>query len=141
MNFDLYSSLRRAGLVAAAVCAACVGTTALAEPKAMDNSEMSDVVGGDGVSIIADINVHISRVSRDFNGGDIHEQQHEKSSRSVILATWDDVPHLDERAKEMLFASYMPFQRDARTKGIPALGSGAIYSVPESYENESGWIR
>ncbi|MBK7006528.1 MAG: hypothetical protein IPH37_16515 [Burkholderiales bacterium] len=69
MNFDLYSSLRRAGLVAAAVCAACVGTTALAEPKAMDNSEMSDVVGGDGVSIIADINVHISRVSRDFNDG------------------------------------------------------------------------
>jgi hypothetical protein len=65
-------------------------------------------------------------------GGDIHEQQDEKSSRSVILATWDDVPHLDERAKEMLFASYMPFQRDARTKGIPALGSGAIYPVPES---------
>ena len=50
----------------------------------------------------------------------------------MILATWDDVPHLDERAKEMLFASYMPFQRDARTKGIPALGSGAIYPVPES---------
>jgi hypothetical protein len=48
------------------------------------------------------------------------------------MATWDDVPHLDERVKEMLFASYMPFQRDARTKGIPALGSGAIYPVPES---------
>ena len=42
-------------------------------------------------------------------GGDIHEQQDEKSSGSVILATWDDVPHLDERAKEMLFASYIPF--------------------------------
>jgi len=65
-------------------------------------------------------------------GGDIKDCTDEASSRFVIMATWDDVPHLDERVKEMLFASYMPFQRDARTKGIPALGSGAIYPVPES---------
>jgi phage terminase large subunit-like protein len=65
-------------------------------------------------------------------GGDIAERVDEVSSRFVILATWDDVPHLDERTKEMLFASYMPFQRDARTRGVPALGSGAIYPVPES---------
>jgi len=65
-------------------------------------------------------------------GGDIAERIDEVSSRFVILATWDDVPHLDERTKEMLFASYMPFQRDARTRGVPALGSGAIYPVPES---------
>lgn len=65
-------------------------------------------------------------------GGDIRDCTDEASSRFVIMATWDDVPHLDERVKEMLFASYMPFQRDARTKGIPALGSGAIYPVPES---------
>ena len=65
-------------------------------------------------------------------GGDIREQADEKSGRFVVLATWDDVPHLDERTKERLFASYMPFQRDARTRGVPALGSGAIYPVPES---------
>lgn len=65
-------------------------------------------------------------------GGDIREQTDEVSSRFVILATWDDVPHLDERTKEMLYASYMPFQRDARTRGVPALGSGAIYPVPEA---------
>lgn len=65
-------------------------------------------------------------------GGDIKEQTDEVASRFVVMATWDDVPHLDERTKEMLFASYMPHQRDARTKGIPALGSGAIYPVPES---------
>jgi phage terminase large subunit-like protein len=65
-------------------------------------------------------------------GGDIREQADEKSGRFVVMATWDDVPHLDERTKEMLFASYMPFQRDARTRGVPALGSGAIYPVPES---------
>lgn len=65
-------------------------------------------------------------------GGDIKENADEISSRFVVMATWDDVPHLDERVKEMLYASYMPFQRDARTKGIPALGSGVIYPVPES---------
>lgn len=65
-------------------------------------------------------------------GGDVRERADEVASRYVVLATWDDVPHLDERTKAMLYASYMPFQRDARTRGIPALGSGAIYPVPES---------
>lgn len=65
-------------------------------------------------------------------GGEIKEAADEKASRFVVMATWDDVPHLDERTKEILFSSYMPFQRDARTRGIPALGSGAIYPVPES---------
>lgn len=37
-------------------------------------------------------------------GGDIKDCTDEASSRFVIMATWDDVPHLDERVKEMLFA-------------------------------------
>ena len=53
-------------------------------------------------------------------------------SRATITATWDDVPHLTEQAKAELWASIPPYQRDARSKGIPALGSGAIYPVPES---------
>jgi len=48
------------------------------------------------------------------------------------MATWDDAPHLDEAAKKELWASIPPYQRDARAKGIPQLGSGAIYPVPES---------
>lgn len=52
-------------------------------------------------------------------------------SRCVITATWDDVPHLTEEAKASLFASIPPYQRDARTKGIPQLGSGAIYQISE----------
>ncbi len=50
----------------------------------------------------------------------------------VTMAGWDDVPHLSELDKEILLASIPPFQRDARTKGIPQLGAGAIYPVPES---------
>lgn len=53
-------------------------------------------------------------------------------SKFVVMATWDDAPHLDQRAKDELWASIPPYQRDARSKGVPQLGSGAIYPVPES---------
>lgn len=54
------------------------------------------------------------------------------AGRAVIQCGWDDVPHLDEQIKAEMIAKLPPHQRDARTKGIPALGSGAIYPVPES---------
>jgi phage terminase large subunit-like protein len=50
----------------------------------------------------------------------------------VVTAGWDDVPHLSEAEKTRLLASIPPFQRDARSKGIPQLGAGAIYPVEES---------
>lgn len=53
-------------------------------------------------------------------------------TKFVVMATWDDAPHLTEKAKSELWASIPPYQRDARSKGIPQLGSGAIYPVPES---------
>ena len=56
----------------------------------------------------------------------------EKAGKFVIQCGWDDVPHLDDRAKAELLESIPPFQRDARSKGIPQLGAGAIYPVPES---------
>ena len=55
-----------------------------------------------------------------------------KAFKSVTQAGWDDVPHLDETMKAALLATTPPFQRDARTKGVPQLGSGAIYGFPES---------
>lgn len=53
-------------------------------------------------------------------------------SKTVVMASWEDVPHLSEEMKAELLASIPPFQRDARSKGIPQLGSGAIYPVPET---------
>ena len=53
-------------------------------------------------------------------------------SKFVVGATWDDVPHLTPEQKAELWGSIPPYQRDARSKGIPQLGSGAIYPVPES---------
>lgn len=52
--------------------------------------------------------------------------------KHVTMASWDDAPHLSETDKKILYASIPPFQRDARTKGIPQLGAGAVYPVPES---------
>lgn len=54
------------------------------------------------------------------------------ASKIVIMLGWDDAPHLTEDAKRELEASIPAYQRDARTKGIPQLGAGAIYAVPES---------
>lgn len=78
-------------------------------------------------------------------GGEISERQ--EGSRCVVMAGWDDVPHLTEQVKAELLASIPPFQRDARSKGIPQLGSGAIYPVPESdivvtdFEIPDHWLR
>ncbi len=52
-------------------------------------------------------------------------------SRSCVMAGWDDVPHLSDEDKKKYAANYLPHQRDARTKGIPSLGAGAIFPVSE----------
>lgn len=53
-------------------------------------------------------------------------------SKYVVQAGWDDVPHLDEQTKTDLLESTEPHLRDARSKGTPGLGAGAIYPIPES---------
>lgn len=55
-----------------------------------------------------------------------------EGSKAVISATWDDAPHLSEKDKKELWDAIPPFQRDARSKGLPQLGAGLIYPVPES---------
>lgn len=55
----------------------------------------------------------------------------EKKGVYMKGATWDDAPHLNEDAKKELMERYPDYQRDARTKGIPMLGEGAVFPVPE----------
>lgn len=52
-------------------------------------------------------------------------------SKFVVMATWDDAPHLTAEQKRELWESIPPHQRDARAKGIPQLGAGAIYPIAE----------
>lgn len=50
----------------------------------------------------------------------------------MVQAGWNDVPHLDEKAKAELLAATPPHLREARSQGIPSMGAGAIYPVPLS---------
>lgn len=53
-------------------------------------------------------------------------------SRFIITADWENnAPHLTPEARKDLFESIPAYQKDARTKGIPQLGAGVIYPIPE----------
>ncbi len=46
-------------------------------------------------------------------------------------SAWDDAVHLNALERRELWSSIPEFQRDARTKGVPYLGSGLIYPFPQ----------
>jgi hypothetical protein len=48
-------------------------------------------------------------------------------TKITIQAGWDDVPHLTEEAKREMLEAIPPYQREARSKGIPDMGAGAVY--------------
>lgn len=52
------------------------------------------------------------------------------NKKAVIQAGWDDAPWLDEETKSRLLADTPPHLRDARSKGIPSLEGGNVYSTP-----------
>ncbi len=54
-----------------------------------------------------------------------------QADRGIVMAGWDDVPHLSETQKARMLAEAEVHLRDSRSKGIPSIGSGAIYPVPE----------
>ena len=57
---------------------------------------------------------------------------HEKSDdRFKIVMTIDDVEHYSEDEKKKIISSYPAHEMEARTKGIPILGSGRIFPVTE----------
>jgi hypothetical protein len=75
-------------------------------------------------------------------------------SKVAIQAGWDDCPHLTESAKAEMLAAIPPYQREARSKGIPDMGAGAVYpmsqedyitderpgeSWPRAYGLDVGW--
>lgn len=49
----------------------------------------------------------------------------------AISGSWWDVPHLTEEARQEMLRAVPPYQRDARSKGIPDLGAGAVYPIAQ----------
>jgi len=54
------------------------------------------------------------------------------SSKYMVQAGWDDVAHLDQKTTEEMLENTPVHLRDARSKGTPSLGAGAIYPIAQS---------
>lgn len=80
-----------------------------------------------------------------FPDNDIREG--EANGRYVVMAGWDDAPHLTEEAKQEMLATYPPFMRLARSRGLPQMGAGVIYPVDQAsymiqpFEISDNWKR
>jgi len=57
---------------------------------------------------------------------------HPTPERHVTQMTIDDAFHYTEGDRARIVAAYPPHEREARAKGIPALGSGRIFPVEEA---------
>jgi phage terminase large subunit-like protein len=55
----------------------------------------------------------------------------ESDDRIVTTMTIDDAEHYTPEERARIIASYPPHEREARTKGIPTMGSGLIFPVLE----------
>ena len=55
----------------------------------------------------------------------------DNEDRAVVTMTIDDAEHYTPEQRAKIIASYPPHEREARTKGIPSLGSGLIFPVLE----------
>lgn len=51
--------------------------------------------------------------------------------RAVVRMTIEDAEHYSPEDRARIIASYPPHEREARTKGVPSLGSGRIFPVTE----------
>lgn len=55
----------------------------------------------------------------------------QSADRNVTSMTIDDALHYSKEDRDRIIASYPPHEREARTKGIPSLGSGRIFPISE----------
>lgn len=54
-----------------------------------------------------------------------------RDGKTFLLAGWEDAQHLDDEQKKNMRANMLPMEVDARTKGLPSIGSGMVYPVRE----------
>lgn len=60
-------------------------------------------------------------------------------TRAVITMTIDDAAHFSDAQKAAIIESYLPHEREARTKGIPTMGSGRIFPIAEELIRENAF--
>lgn len=52
-------------------------------------------------------------------------------TRHVTFMTIDDAEHYTPERRAEIVASYLPHEREARALGIPVMGSGRVFPIPE----------
>lgn len=68
-------------------------------------------------------------------------------ARAVTRMTIDDAEHIAPEERQAIIDSYPPHEREARIKGLPAMGSGRIFPVAEeaitvqAFEVPDYWAR
>jgi len=60
-----------------------------------------------------------------------------KPHQRLVQFTIEEAEHYTEAEKAAIIAGYPEHEREARAKGVPILGSGRIYAVPEETIKES----
>ena len=65
----------------------------------------------------------------------------------VTTMTIDDAEHYTQEQREAIIASYPAHEREARTKGVPTLGSGRIFAITDetieidAFEIPEHWVQ
>lgn len=54
-----------------------------------------------------------------------------KQGQALIRATWSDADHMTPEKQEEYLKQLPPHEREMRSKGIPLMGSGLIYPIPD----------
>ncbi len=60
-------------------------------------------------------------------------------SRHSTQMSLDDAEHYTDEDRAEIIASYLPHEREARARGIPQLGSGRVFPVPEELLKEEAF--
>lgn len=62
----------------------------------------------------------------------IRYMDEKNEDRDVVHMTIEDAQHIRPEDRQKIIDGYLPHQREARARGVPLLGSGVIFIVPES---------
>jgi phage terminase large subunit-like protein len=56
--------------------------------------------------------------------------------RGIVMMTIDDALHIPVAERAKIIAGYLPHEREARARGVPMLGEGRIFLMPEEAISE-----
>ena len=57
-------------------------------------------------------------------------------ARAVTTMTIEDAEHIPVEKRAEIISAYLDYEREARANGVPMLGSGAVFQIPESMITE-----